>query len=131
MALPSVVSGLSVGAAVGNFSPHIRGIGTTAYGIGIESPVALYVDGVYYGSQVTGMSDLVDVTQVNVLKGPQGTLFGRNATGGVIPLSTRDPDSSFGVDVRTDLDNYLPRRTNFYVTDGLSDALKANLSVSY
>jgi iron complex outermembrane recepter protein len=131
MALPSVVSGLSVGAAVGNFSPHIRGIGTTAYGIGIESPVALYVDGVYYGSQVTGMSDLVDVTQVNVLKGPQGTLFGRNATGGVIQLSTRDPDSSFGGDVRTDLDNYLTSRTNFYVTDGLSDALKANLSVSY
>jgi outer membrane receptor protein involved in Fe transport len=131
MALPSVVSGLSVGAAVGNFSPHIRGIGTTAYGIGIESPVALYVDGVYYGSQVTGMSDLVDVSQVNVLKGPQGTLFGRNATGGVIQLSTRDPDSVFGGDVRTELDNYLTSRSNFYVTDGLSDALKANLSVSY
>lgn len=129
--LTAVTSGLSIGAAAGNFSPHIRGVGTTAYGIGIESPVALYIDGVYYGAQPTGFVNLVDVAQVTVLKGPQGTLFGRNATGGVIQLTTRDPEERFGGELRTELDNYATLHSNLYVTGPITDNVKANLSLSY
>jgi iron complex outermembrane recepter protein len=131
MSLPTVVSGLTVQVQANSFSPRIRGIGTSALGPGIENPVALYVDDVYYGSQGGALVDLVDVSQVTVLKGPQGTLFGRNTTGGVIQLATRDPEKTSGGQIRTELDNYLTWRNNAYVTGGLSDTLAANLSLGY
>ena len=129
--LSAVVPGLSLGLTTQNFEPHLRGIGTTSNGPGIENPVALYVDGVYYASQLMGLTDLTDVTQVSVLKGPQGTLFGRNATGGVIQLTTRDPTEQFGGIARTELDNFLTTRNMLYVTGGVAPGLSANLSAHY
>lgn len=129
--LTAVVPGLSLGVTTANFEPHLRGIGTTSNGPGIENPVALYVDGVYYASQLMGLTDLSDVSQVAVLKGPQGTLFGRNATGGVIQLTTRDPVAEFGGDVRTELDNYLTSRNYLYVTGGVAPGVATNLAAQY
>ncbi len=129
--LSAVVPGLSLGLTTQNFEPHLRGIGTTSNGPGIENPVALYVDGVYYASQLMGLTDLTDVAQVSVLKGPQGTLFGRNATGGVIQLTTRDPSDQFGGIARTELDNFLTTRNMLYVTGGVVPGLSANLSAHY
>ena len=128
--LATVVSGFSVNNSVQNFSPHVRGIGTTSIGPGIENPVALYVDGVYYASQIMGLTDMSDVSQVAVLKGPQGTLFGRNATGGVIQLTTREPSHEFGGEFRSELDQYLTSRNYLYMTGG-SDDLAMNVSVRY
>lgn len=128
--LATVVSGFSVNNSVQNFSPHVRGIGTTSIGPGIENPVALYVDGVYYASQIMGLTDMSDVSQVAVLKGPQGTLFGRNATGGVIQLTTRDPSQEFGGEFRSELDQYLTNRNYLYMTGGRDD-LAVNVSVRY
>jgi iron complex outermembrane receptor protein len=130
-ALPTVVAGLTVQVQANSYSPRIRGIGTSAIGPGIENPVALYVDDVYYSSQGMGLTDLADVSQVTVLKGPQGTLFGRNTTGGVIQLATRDPEKKFGGLIRTEFDDYSTWRNNLYLTGGLSDSLAANLSVNY
>jgi iron complex outermembrane recepter protein len=129
--LTAVVPGLSLGVTTANFEPHLRGIGTTSNGPGIENPVALYVDGVYYASQLMGLTDLTDVSQVSVLKGPQGTLFGRNATGGVIQLTTRDPTEEFGGDVRTELDNYLTTRNMLYVTGAVAPGVASNLAAQY
>ena len=129
--LSTVVSGLNIQVQAASFQPRIRGIGTGAIGPGIENPVALYVDNVYIGPQVTGLANLADVAQVTVLKGPQGTLFGRNSTGGVIQMTTRDPVAEPGGEIRSEIDNYATTRNNIYLTGGLSDALKANLSVSY
>ena len=129
--LSTVVSGLSIQVQAASFQPRIRGIGTAAIGPGIENPVALYVDNVYIGPQVTGLANLADVAQVTVLKGPQGTLFGRNSTGGVIQMTTRDPVAEPGGEIRSEIDNYATTRNNVYLTGGLSDAIKANLSVSY
>jgi iron complex outermembrane recepter protein len=74
----------------------MRGIGDTDPVLTNDSPVAIYVDGVYLGRAVGGLMDLVDLDRVEVLRGPQGTLFGRNTTGGAINLYTRAPAESFG-----------------------------------
>jgi iron complex outermembrane receptor protein len=129
--LTTVVPGLSLGVTTQNFEPRLRGIGTGSNGPGIENPVALYVDGVYYASQLMGLDDLTDVSQVTVLKGPQGTLFGRNATGGVIQMTTRDPSSAFGAELQSELDNFLTTRNFAYVTGGIGSDLAANVSVHY
>lgn len=86
------VPALNVTKGAGGFGlPRIRGVGATGQGNGIENPVALYVDGVYYSASSGVLQSLFDTEQVAVLKGPQGTLFGRNATGGLIQISTLNP----------------------------------------
>lgn len=97
----------------------------------MENPVALYVDGVYYASQITAPHDLFDVDQISVLKGPQGTLFGRNATGGVIQMTTREPHEAFEGIFQTSYDNYQTSKTDAYVSGGLASDLAANLWVHY
>src|SRR5271155_2944358 len=92
--LSMVVPGLQIGDAVGFATPHLRGVGSTALAPGVESPIAIYVDGVYYASTTSSLFDFVDVDNVEVLKGPQGTLFGRNATGGLIQVTTRTPSQT-------------------------------------
>jgi len=129
--LPTVVSGLSIGNTALYFQPHLRGIGTAAFGPDVENPVALYVDGVYYPSQLEAPTDLVDVSQISVLKGPQGTLFGRNSTGGVIQMMTKDPEQSFGGEAQTSLDDYFTSRNYVYVTGGITADLAANASFRY
>jgi iron complex outermembrane receptor protein len=74
--------------------PVIRGITTTQTYISTEAPIATYIDGVYQQSMLAAFYDLPDVQQIEVLKGPQGTLFGRNATGGAILITTETPDLS-------------------------------------
>ena len=71
--------------------PVIRGIGTSVTSLGADANVAVYVDGVYRPSQTGNAFSLVDVERIDVLKGPQGTLFGRNATGGAILVTTQRP----------------------------------------
>jgi iron complex outermembrane receptor protein len=78
--------------AQGNFvQPALRGITTLVTGPGSDNPIALYIDGVYEGTQAGASLDLPDVERIEVSKGPQGTLFGRNATGGAIQIFTKSP----------------------------------------
>ncbi|WBX83755.1 TonB-dependent receptor [Sphingosinicella microcystinivorans] len=74
---------------------YIRGLGVATPTPGLEAPVALYVDGSYVPRSVGTLFDLVDIDSIQVLKGPQGTLYGRNATGGAILITTADPTSEF------------------------------------
>jgi len=89
--LARVVPGMTMPTSAGYTLPHLRGVGITAIGPGIENSVALYVDGVYRGSSSSDAIALNNIASVEVEKGPQGTLFGRNATGGLIQVSTKDP----------------------------------------
>ncbi len=78
--LGGALPGLAMLNVSGSISPRLRGVGTSTVEAGVEPAVATYVDGVYYAYSGDLVMDLADVSQVTVLKGPQGTLFGRNAT---------------------------------------------------
>src|SRR6185312_15202717 len=67
--LSMVVPGLQIGDAVGFATPHLRGVGSTTLAPGVETPIAIYVDGVYYASTTSSLFDFVDVDNVEVLKG--------------------------------------------------------------
>ena len=90
-ALTQAVPGLNM-AEVGIYLvPNIRGVTTAITGPGADSNIAFYIDGIYQPSEAMNVFDLPDVDRIEVLKGPQGTLFGRNATGGAIQVFTKDP----------------------------------------
>lgn len=74
-----------------NSSIGIRGIGVSSAADGLDTTVGVYVDGVYLGRPGMALEDLIDVDQVEVLRGPQGTLFGRNAAAGVVNITTKAP----------------------------------------
>lgn len=116
----------------GNFGePHIRGIGTGADSPTLENPVALYVDGVYYASQAAFLFSLDNIAQIEVDKGPQGTLFGRNATGGLIQVKTLEPADQFGGFASASVENYSTVMGSVYLTGPVAKNLNADLSVSY
>jgi iron complex outermembrane recepter protein len=83
--------GLTIGTGEGQGAVpvSIRGIGQNDLGVGADAPVAIYLDGVYLARPYMNLFDLVDVERIEVLRGPQGTLYGRNATGGAINIITR------------------------------------------
>jgi len=129
--LNAVVTGLTTVDQAGQFLPHIRGIGTTAFGAGFENSVAVYVDGVYLAASPASLLTLNNIAQVEVLKGPQGTLFGRNATGGLIQITTKDPQSTFSGEASLSYGNYQTTAGDFYVTGPvIGDKLVADLAVS-
>ncbi|TPG16409.1 TonB-dependent receptor [Sphingomonas koreensis] len=76
-------------------SAFIRGIGQNDFAFNLDPGVGVYVDGVYYARTVGAVVDLLDLDHVEILKGPQGTLFGRNTIGGAISVVTRDPGNTF------------------------------------
>ncbi len=92
---------------VSNAAVYIRGIGQNDFTPVIDPGVGIYVDGVYLGRSVGAVLDIVDVDRIEVLRGPQGTLFGRNTIGGAISLSSKKPDEEFGgkVDVKYGTDD--------------------------
>jgi|HigsolmetaAR203D_1030402.scaffolds.fasta_scaffold00482_23 iron complex outermembrane receptor protein len=77
-------------------SLFIRGVGTISTSPGVESSVSTVIDGVVYGARGQATLDLLDIERVEILRGPQGTLFGKNASAGVISIVTRAPSSQPG-----------------------------------
>ena len=75
----------------------MRGINSGTSDNAVDPKIGIYLDGVYIGRSVGAIFDLADIQQVEVLRGPQGTLFGRNATGGAISLVTAKPTGEFGI----------------------------------
>ncbi len=98
-----------------NFTARIRGIGTVGENAGLESSVALFIDGVYRSRTGTGLSDLGEIERIEVLRGPQGTLFGRNASAGLINIITRGPEYRTGGGVALTFGNYDNKRIEGHV----------------
>lgn len=110
------------------FQPVIRGVGTRGTGGGDESNVAVYIDGVYQADTSSLAVDLLNVDRVEVLRGPQGTLFGRNSTGGLINVITSAPSHDGQLRALFRYGRFNERSAQIYATGGLSDTLTMSLS---
>jgi len=112
-------------------SAFIRGIGANDFAFNIDPGVGVYLDGVYLARSVGANQDLGDVERIEVLKGPQGTLFGRNTIGGAISIVTHDPGDEFRFkgDVMTGSYNLLQARgtADIPLAPGLSSSVSFSL----
>ncbi|MDB5699394.1 MAG: TonB-dependent receptor [Alphaproteobacteria bacterium] len=133
--LTQVIPGFVGSRNAGVFQPVIRGVGSTGISSGDEPNVATYIDGVYQPETGANWIDLVEVERVEVLRGPQGTVFGRNATGGLINVITPDPKFTPGGRLavkygfmRNDAQDLDIRG---YVTGPLTSNVAADISVLY
>ena len=106
----------------------LRGIGTGDFGIGTDAPVGVYVDGVYTGKTGGALLNFNDVKRVEVLKGPQGTLFGRNSAGGAISVVTNEPNAAFSASGLLRLGSHNTRHVEAMVNQPLGDNLALRVS---
>jgi iron complex outermembrane receptor protein len=113
--LNQVAPSLNIAGATSesNFTARIRGIGTVGENPGLESSVALFIDGVYRSRTGVGLTELGEIERVEILRGPQGTLAGRNASAGLINVITKKPSYNFGGYAAGTYGNY-----NYYRLEG-------------
>lgn len=126
--LAGLVPGLLFNRQANTSIPFLRGVGTPVGQSGDEPSVALYVDGVYVPAGSASMANFTSIDHIEVAKGPQGTLFGRNATGGVVQVFTRNPTDQPQLDVSVGYGNYDSWSANTYVSGPLTEQLLANFS---
>lgn len=111
-------------------SVSIRGVGANSRNIGFDTRVGVYLDGVYLGQSPALNQELLDLERVEVLRGPQGTLFGKNTVAGAINLISKKPGDSFGGSVGVEYGNYNSRQLSASVNLPLSDSLFGKVSVN-
>ncbi len=115
-----------------NSQINIRGLGAP-FGLtndGIEQGVGLYVDGVYFARPASATLDFLDVEQIEVLRGPQGTLYGKNTTAGAINVTTKAPEFDPSTDVKLSFGNYGFVQAKATTTGPITDTLAYRLSLS-
>ncbi len=129
--LSVIVPGLQMGRDTGPGVTFLRGVGTKNSSAGEESSVPTYVDGVLVANMISSILSFNNIERIEVLKGPQGTLFGRNATGGLIHILTKDPQQDFSSNLKASYGTYGTVETSLYATGGLVDSIAADIAVSY
>lgn len=117
------------GSQPGNFEISMRGIGTFSNGIAVESDVAVVIDDVPMGYQAEAFQDLVDVDRVEVLRGPQSTLFGKSAIAGVLNITTAAPTHELTGKAMLYGTNDDEKRGAFTLSGPVSDTLRFRLTV--
>ena len=130
--LQSLVPSLQVTQfnAVGQTNFIIRGFGNGSGNDGIESSVGVFVDGVYRSRTASALDDLPEVSRIEVLRGPQSTLFGKNVSAGAINIVTVKPQFKFGGSAEIDLGSDHARQGRATVTGPISDTLAFRLSAN-
>ncbi|BFM16897.1 TonB-dependent receptor [Maricurvus nonylphenolicus] len=113
----------------GVVSVFIRGIGLNDFALNNTGPVGFYVDDSAIGSSNGQLTTLFDVERVEVLKGPQGTLFGRNTTGGALNIVSNKPTDEFEASVKLTAGNYGYLKTEGMVSGSLTDTVNARLAL--
>ncbi|MEH6582841.1 MAG: TonB-dependent receptor [Halioglobus sp.] len=107
----------------------IRGIGTIGTQPAFEGSVGVYIDGVYRSRPGMALSSMLDIGRVEVLRGPQGTLFGKNTVAGALTMASVEPDQAFAYGGEVTLGDYDRRRLMAYVNGALGDNVSARLAV--
>lgn len=100
---------------------NLRGIGTSSFNPGLEPSVGVFVDGVYRPRSGAAINDLLSIERVEVIRGPQSTIFGRNTPAGVVSFITKAPEFEFGYEGELTMGNYGQRVLRGTVTGPLSD----------
>jgi iron complex outermembrane recepter protein len=129
--IAKVTPGLRFDNAGAFFQPTIRGVGTPVVTSGGGSNVGIYVDGFYVPNPLAADFKLTKVESVQILKGPQGTLFGRNTTGGAILVQSADPSTTTAFEARASYGRFNDVRLQGYSTFGLSENLAVDLEGNY
>jgi iron complex outermembrane recepter protein len=122
---------LEFSRAGGEAQLYIRGIGTNIFGVTVDPSVAVNQDGVYLARTQMGLTQFLDVERVEVLRGPQGTLYGRNATGGAINLISRKPSDEVEGYAQANVGNFGRYEFAGAVSAPLSDTIKTRLAARF
>ncbi len=130
-AIPGFVTTNTVGYSGAPLS--IRGIGGANGGGNLfnDEPVGVYVDGVYIARLSFSTADLLDVDSIQVLRGPQGTLYGRNSTAGAVLVTTKRPTQEFEAEVKAGATSFGDYNVSGVVSGGLTDSLSGRIAVGY
>jgi iron complex outermembrane receptor protein len=126
--LGQAVAGVQVNFQ-GSFTyPAVRGITSLTTGVGFENNVALYIDGFYQPDSIAVNADLANMESLQVLKGPQGALYGRNATGGAFLITTLRPTKTLSGKIDARYGNQNDMSVSGYVSGPISDRLRYSLA---
>ena len=120
-----------IGTAKGIANFSIRGIGINSSIASVDPTVGVFVDGVYMGQTSAALLDTFDVESIEVLRGPQGTLFGRNVTGGAILINTKKPGDTLEMSLRTSFEGGGESLNSYYmgtVGGPLSETVRAKIT---
>lgn len=131
--VPNLSLSVSPGNAASTLVAYIRGIGEYAPNFTNDASVGVYVDGVYRARMSGNLSDLMDIERIEVLRGPQGTLFGRNTTGGALNIVSRGPAEEFGSTFRVGYgsDNELTAGAAIDTGRAGNSAIKARFGINH
>lgn len=127
--LTLVVSGLQFGKNAQDVLPGIRGIGGELFNIGAQSGIGIGQNGVPQSSTFLFDAEFLDIERVEVLKGPQGTINGRNSTGGTINVFSKMPTDKFEAGVKATVGNYDRRAAEVYVSGPITDKVGGRLAL--
>ena len=128
---PSLVLDDTAQGPGGVASAYIRGIGVSEVEKNFDPAVGVVVDGIFLGTMTGGITHAIDLESVEVLRGPQGTLFGRNTIGGVINLRRSQPTGELGGKVRASYGNFETKRLDGLLNFGLGDMVAVKLTGTY
>ena len=115
---------------IGEPQLFLRGLGSTADSAGADPTVSLFIDEVYIGRSGSGSADLFDLDRIEILRGPQGTLYGRNVTGGAISMYTKKPTEEFSAKASITLGNYDLKTIRGAVNGAITESVNGKLTFS-
>jgi iron complex outermembrane receptor protein len=122
---------LNILAATGIIEPYIRGIGNSSHTAANEASVPFYIDGIYVSRLQQSYLEFNDIEQIEVLPGPQGTLFGRNASAGAVTITTKDPTQAPTLHAEAGYGNFDTSTAKIYAATGITSNLSADVALLY